>query len=291
VAIAVHGGAPVAAGDGLYVTGADGMLHAVRERLPGFACSVCLVEGAILVGTGSAGAWRFDHPSARPAAINGWSAAGLGSDAGSGVSTSLEVFAGRSADAPLFGLTGEGQLTDGPCLAATAEEDAGGLVALVERSREVCLVRGVPGRFGVDAITDRETASLLRAGAPRLATAGDTVVVLPAVPDAVPLLWSGGEGFVRLPAAAGATALALDGEDPSWIAAAFLDSERGHAEVRVSDDGGRSFQAALEIGPGSGSGPPAVTALAVDAGTTTRLYAVTGRGVYRITLRRRTREH
>jgi hypothetical protein len=303
-AVAVGGGAPVAAGDAVFVLGADGLLHAVRERLPACAGSVCLAGDAIVVGTDTAGAFRFDHPAAVPVAINGWSTLGLGPYRGPAVSTSLEVFAGRRAGAPLFGLTGEGQLfasrdlgehwagpvTDGPCLAATAEEDGGELAALVRGPEGLFLVRGRPGHLRARRVADPRIEGWLRAGPPRLVAAGASVAVMPADPGAPLLLSLDGGEPAALPAVTGATAVALDGEDPSWLAVAVVDPEGGRAEVRLSEDGGRSFCTALHLEPGDG-GSPAVTALAADAGTSTRLFAVTARGLFRLTLRGRTRGH
>jgi hypothetical protein len=303
VAIDVRGGAPVAAGDEVFALGADGRLHAVREHLPSRATSVRVLGGSIVVGTEAAGALRLDHPGARPEAINGWSSQGLGPRVGQGISTAFTIFAGGSADPTLFGLTGEGQvfasrdvgehwagpLTTGRCLAATAVEDTGELAALVDGPAGVVLVRGHPGRLRAVRNAGSGFETLLRAGTARLVAAGPLVAVIPAG-AAEPLLLSvDGAGLVAL--AAGVTAVALDGDDPAWIAAAFHDPGADRAEVRVSGDGGRSFQVALVIEPEDGPGSPAVTALAVDAGTTTKIYAVTGRGVYRLTLRQRTRGH
>jgi hypothetical protein len=305
VAIDVRGGAPVAAGDEVFALGADGKLHAVRERLPSRATSVCVRGGSIVVGTETAGALRLDHKAARPEAINGWSSLGLETPAGQGISTEFTVFAGGCEDPALFGLTGEGQvfasrdlgehwagpLTSGRCFAATAAEDTGELVALVDGPGGIFLVRGHPGRLRATRCVDPGIEALLRAGPARMVAAGPAVAVLPAGALAPLLLSIGGAQLVPLASAPGVTAVALDSDDSAWIAAAFRGPSADRAEVRVSNDGGRSFQVALAIESEDGSGSPAVTALVVDAGTTTKIYAVTGRGVYRLTLRQRTRGH
>jgi hypothetical protein len=311
-AVAVSGGAVVGAGDGLFVLGADGMLHRAAERLSGQGNSICVHGDHTFVGTDTAGALRFGVRGQEATPINSWNAVWLGERQLDGrVTTSIRL-AGQPVDDGfrLLGLTGEGQLfasldlgrtwvgplSAGKCLSVVAVDGTEEAVALIGGpGADPSLVVSADLQQWREIPTPPALSAAARTGEVRLAAS--ELTILAAVEDrTAPLLCSldRGQSWGEISALTGVTALAVDPGDPGWIAAATHDPDRDLGLVRISEDGGKIWRTAAITGrersrrgrSGSTEIHGMVTCLIVDVGRTRRLFAVTGEGVHQIALAR-----
>jgi hypothetical protein len=309
-AVAVSGGAVIAVGDGVFVLGADGMLHRAPDRLSGQGNSICVHGEFTLVGTDTAGAFRLGSRDRQATAINSWNAVWVGEKQLAGrVTTSIRV-SGQPIDDGfrLLGLTGEGQLfasldlgrtwvgplSAGKCISVVPLEGAKEVVALIAGAKTPpSLVVSADLRQWREIPTPPALGAAARAGTVRLAASEQTILAAAEDPTA-PLLCSldRGESWSEISTLGGVTALAVDPGDPGWIAAATHDPDRDLGLVRVSQDGGKIWRTAAITGrerSRRGRGAAAevhgmVTLLLVDVGRHRRLFAVAGEGVHQIVL-------
>jgi hypothetical protein len=311
-AVAVDGGAVVGAGEGIFVLGADGMLHRTPVEIAGRCRTVCVFGQHTFVGTDSAGAYRLSERERSAVAINGWNSIWIDERAVMGrVTTTFDI-----VDQPLgdelrvLGWTGEGQLfastdlgqtwsgplTEGKCLGAAVDEVAGEVVALVRvagsgsrlmASRDLETWRGLT--------TPEPLAGVDQPGSFALAAAEGTLLAAVDAPGS-PLLCSfdSGASWSERPEVVGVTALAVDPGGPGRIAVAVHDPDEDMGLVRVSEDGGKSWRTAAVTGSERRARTRSaadgflgrVTCLLVDVGRTRRLFVVAGEGVQRIVLAR-----
>jgi hypothetical protein len=309
-AVAVDGGAVVGAGEGIFVLGADGMLHQASVEVPGYCGSVCVCGNHTFVGTDGAGAFRVSERDGDAAPINAWNTVWIGGRPVMGrVTTSFEIVGqplgdgirllGRTGEGQLFassdsGRTWSGPLTDGKCLAAAAVEGSAAVIALVG---------GAGSSSRLVATTDLESwrpletpqllAGVDQPGSVHLAAADGTLLAAPDLPGA-PLACSfdGGQSWTERSGVVGVTALAVDPGGSGRIAVATYDAERDLGLVRVSEDYGQSWKIAAVAGQepaarGRGDADDAlgrVTCLVIEVGRTRRLYVTAGEGAQRIVL-------
>lgn len=309
-AVAVDGGAVVGAGEGIFVLGADGMLHHASAEVAGYCGSVSVFGNHTFVGTEGAGAFRLGERDEDGTPINAWNTVWVAGKPVMGrVTTSFEItgqplddgirLLGRTGEGQLFasadlGLSWSGPLTDGKCLAAAAVEGSTAVIALVRGS-------GAASRLvsSTDLVSWHrlETPALLEAvdqpGGARLAAADGTMLAAVDLPSA-PLVCSfdGGQSWSERRELTDVTALAVDPGGTGWVAVATYDAERDLGLVRVSEDYGQSWKVAAVAGQEASAGGHRdaegpygrVTCLVIDVGRTRRLYVVAGEGAQRIVL-------
>ncbi len=313
-AAAFAGGSPVAVGDGLFVLGADGMLHPTIEsqRLgETVATSVCAHGESIFIGTRIGGALVTRDKGRTLTAINSWYTHGLGRDTRTSVdrlSTRFEIHGrtyqngyrliGRTGEGQVFVSTDEGRTWHGPligdrCLALATVAGDGELVAIVDTAEQISLVK-FEGVEEVARLSIPESlANAVADGGVLLGAGVDTFMI--ASPPVMPhCSLDGGQTWSPVEGIGGVTALAFDPEDPGWIAAATHNSSQGLGVVRFSEDSGRNWSTAITLGGGGSTDPglPAeqrgrILQLVVDdEARARRVIAVTAHGLYQLTLAR-----
>ncbi len=303
---------PLAGADGLYTLGADGQLH--RGPLPASGEnfqveSLSCVGDDIFVGTKSSGAFRTRARSAAWTAINDWFTGGLADDVSSSesIGAGLTVFATQTGShIRLFGLTAAGQLFasddrgrsfHGPltrqrCLAATVVEGTSAVLALVGSRDAPQLLRA---DFNLAFEPVAVAAELT--GPPdteyKLCACQETYLLVRDLSTA-PLLCSVDAGRTWFEASQihGPTAVAIDPDNPTWLAAAVRERKRDLGLVRISEDGGHTWKTALvtgrdleedEVGPPvplSATRDGTVLSLCIHSDTKRRLLCGTRSGVY-----------
>ncbi len=313
-AAAFAGGSPIAVGGGLFVLGADGMLHPTIEsqRLgETVATSVCAHGESIFIGTRIGGALVTRDKGQTLTAINSWYTHGLGRDERTSIdrlSTRFEIHGcGYQDGYRLIGHTGEGQIfasTDGGrtwngpligdrCLALATVAGDGELVGIVDAAGEISLIK-FKGVEEVARLSLPESlATAIADGGVVLGAGVDTVMV--ASPPVMPhCSLDGGQTWSPVEGIGGVTALAFDPADPGWIAAATHNSTQGLGVVRFSEDSGRNWSTAITLG-GVGPSDPGLPAehrgkilqlVVDDEARARRVIAVTAHGLYQLTLAR-----
>lgn len=303
---------PLAGGDGLYTLGADGLLH--RGPLPTSGenlrvGSLACVDDDIFVGTQSSGAFRTRPRATAWTAINDWFTGGLADDmsASESIGAGLTVFAAKmGSHVRLFGLTAAGELfasddrgrsfhgplTPQRCLAAAVVEGTSAVLALVGAPEAPQLMRAdfnltfEPVCVTADLTGPADTAYALCACQDTYLLARDSATA--------PLLCSVDAGRTWFEASQihGPTALAIDPDNPTWLAAGLRDRRRDLGMVRVSDDGGHTWKTALvtgrdleedDLGPPTGGLPMrdgTVLSICIRSDTKRRLLCGTRNGVY-----------
>jgi hypothetical protein len=293
--IAVVDGALLAAGDGLYRVGADGLLHRYDAENEIDAVSVCAAGAAILLGTERLGLLRAEGFGRAVEPFGIWLDARCAAERR--LPGPLAVF---GAGAVLAGLTGDGELIAsddegrtwrGPlaerrCLAAATWEGETAILALVDGEEGPALLAGDgrakwwrPGAPCPIGASDRSAKISIAAAGGVIAIGSDR----PGAPLSVSM--DHGESFSEVAAVTGITAIAVDAREPGWIAAATWDPAEGVGAVRVSLDGGKTWRTAFATGRAEEREDPSfrpgrVTSLAVAGDDVRLLYAVTGEGVY-----------
>ncbi|MCP4606962.1 MAG: hypothetical protein GY847_41700 [Proteobacteria bacterium] len=315
-AAAFSGGSPIAVGDGLFVLGADSMLHPVVGSQGLMATSISVCGETIFFGTESRGALFTKDRAQSLTQINSWYTHDLIHDERAsfkGISSQFEIFGQElSSGYRLIGRTGSGQiftsldnghswqgpLIQGHCLAICPVCGREELVAMVDSaSQGVCLHRNkdhdVWERLNFPDII-AQAASKNRIS---LSAVAETVVV--AVDDpSIPMYCSldDGQTWLSVEGLKGVTAVALDPDDPGWIAAATYNPVQNLGVVRLSDDGGQNWRVALTIESPNEDDELASTQntqnecrildLVVHTGRMRQVLAATSRGVHLITLAR-----
>ena len=297
--VAVVDGALLAAGDGLYRAGADGLLHRYDSEDEIDAVSVYAAGAAVFLGTERRGLLRAEGFDRAPTPFGVWLDPRC--QTGRGLSGAFTVFGERLEDRlRLTGITGErellasedggntwrGPLTERPCLAAAPWEGEASVLALVDEEGGPSLLRS-DGQWAwrrVEAPCPIKSAD--RAAKISIAAAGG-VIAVGSDRLGAPLYVSLDRGgrFAEILAVTGVTAIAVDAHEPGWIAAATWDPEEGTGAVRVSRDGGKTWRTAFETGRADEREEPVyrpgrVTWLAVVGDSCRRLVAVTGEGAY-----------
>jgi hypothetical protein len=319
VAGAFVSGSPIGVGDGLFVLGADGMLHTQvgSERLgPMKPTCVCVDDESIYVGTERGGALKTVDQGRNITPINSWYTLGLteGVDSSSNRLSTPFHLCGQNTDAGhrLVGLTAQGQLfyshdqgrswsnlrADGRCIQVALVGGTTDLIALVEsregepllyRSRDITEWRNLPLPTGIGTTLD--------AGKISIAANGDCIILArDAAQDAVHISLDCAESWISVETLARVTALAIDPVEPTWTVAATYEPGPGTGTVWISEDSGINWQAVFSTGEEetSPSGPGdsqarfahRVTDLVIDAGRVRRVMAVTPGGIYLATLTR-----
>jgi len=297
--VAIVDGALLAAGDGLYRIGADGLLHRYDSEDEIDAVSVYAAGTAVFLGTERRGLLRAAGFERAPTPFGVWIDPRCPTERV--LPDALMIFGERLEDRlRLIGVTGAGELLaseDGgstwrgplaerPCLAVAPWEDDASVLALVDEEGGPALLRS----------DERWTWRLLEAPCPigsadrtakiSIAAAGG-VIAVGSDRRGAPLYVSLDRGgrFAEIRAVTGVTAIAVDAHEPGWIAAATWDPDKGTGAVRVSRDGGKNWRTAFETGRAEEREEPVyrpgrVSWLAVVGDVSRRLVAVTGEGAY-----------
>ncbi len=309
---------PLVVGDGIFRTGADGMFHRLESSPTIRANSVCSTGNTVFIGTKRHGALMMSDNDGRMRPINGWNHPGGETDSGL-VDTSFAVMGQQVGDRyQLIGCARAGQifmstdlgrtwsapLTEGSCLAACVVQGTTSVLVLeslagknrVIRSDNLAKWRQIP--------LPADIAHAVSHGPTRLAACEGTILIAVDAPS-VPLFCSmdnGGTWF-ESEATTRVTAMALDPEDPGWIAAAAHRADDDLGMVRICRDGGRTWNTVLVTGrerhvsENDADGKSRTVAhgrvldLAVvtDAGRT--LYVVANEGVHKLTFSKHELEH
>ncbi len=298
--VAFVDGAPLAAGDGLYRLGADGLLHRYDAEEEIGAIAIAAAGDDVFIGTAQRGLLRARGfggalaPLGVPRSLRGQDDARDGTIA-------FRLFALlRGGGVRLVGLTGGGRLLssdDGGaswsglaegtrCTAACPVEGEDGLLALAVEAGGAFLLAlhgdGQPARI---ALPDAFAAAALES--PINLAAGGGVVALAVDRPGTPLLVSIDRGarFSEIRAVVGVTALAVDPREPGWIAAAQYRGNSDLGTIRTSRDGGATWRTAFTVGRAEereerDRGRGRVASLAVVGEDARLLVAVAGDGVY-----------
>ncbi len=317
-------GSPIAVGDGLFVPGADGMLHPVlsAQRLAEMqATSICIHDKTLFIGTQCGGAVATKDRGVGFQTLNSWYTSGLASDSQTlpeQLSTSFGILGQHTEGGfRLFGCTGEGQLflsmdrgaswrgplIRGHCLDLSPVAGSSDLTALVDsqdhgiqllRSRDLKKWDPLSLPDGFTLAVNKSTVCL--------AASTETMVIAAEDPevDAYCSL-DNGRTWGTIDGLKGVTALALDGEDPGWIAAAVHDESNNGGLLRISQDGGKHFKTVLKTGEVDQDNPSKsvkevnrdgrILDLILDVGRTHQVIAITQGGIYLVTLTRKGVSH
>jgi hypothetical protein len=300
-----HEGVPLGVGEGIYLSGADQMLHEVTPAgISDFlATSVAGKPGVLFVGTTRQGALRSRDRGHTIQPVNSWYTQGLetGDAMGSGACSTTFTIKGQDAPAGyrLFGWTGEGQLycsVDdgdtwfGPLLKGRCCESLkvvkGSELAVVlasSRMKTGLLMKTWDMRHFEPLLLPLPLASQLTSTNAVFDVAPGMLVVGTALPGA-PCYLSSDEGvkWTVLEGISGITALVVDQEAPDWMAAAITGRD-GKAIIRVTEDRGKRWQTACEIEPPRLHEKPAsVTSLVLKEDGSRSLIALTKNGAYLI---------
>jgi photosystem II stability/assembly factor-like uncharacterized protein len=320
----VVNGEPIAVGDGLFLLGADGMLHGTSGSKPfgdWLATAVCAHDKTVFVGTQTGGAYATGDQGVSFEPINGWSTLDFSNssrDSSQRVSTSF-CLSGQETQQGfrLLGRTGEGQafysldngrswtglMTPWPCLALAPVHGTFGLVALLDSSTGASLVRSDDlVNWHELAAPDNFINSASR-GMVSIGASAETLVL--GIDDPLaPLFCSldGGRQWKQIKALRGVTAVAPDLENPGWMAAAAYQESRDLGVVRVTEDGGVSWQTVLitgesaperELSSSKADSEPInrVCDLIIDIRRNRQIFAVTRGGIYKVVLANRGVSH
>ncbi|MDD5309797.1 MAG: hypothetical protein PHU25_20975 [Deltaproteobacteria bacterium] len=301
IAVGIAGGALVAVGDGVYLVGADGLLHRREgsQILEGaLATSLTALGGEVFLGSARGGAFATADLGATLAPMNDWYELGLNGPGRAGaqpVSTTFDILGQvHPGGNRLLGLTGEGQLfasdslgrawsgpvTHEPCRAVGVLGN-GEVLALVESLGRLRLRRSSNLSSWTDVPLPGALAATVSGAALRLASGGQTVAAAVDDPDA-PLFLSldGGRAWRELQIVKGVTAVAVDAEDGALAAVAVTRPSSPHAQVLVSPDGGATWKTVLVLREAGAR----VTHLAIDVGRLIRVAAVADGKVRVVTL-------
>lgn len=308
--VAFVDGALLAAGDGLYRVGADGLLHRFDAEVEIDAVSVCTAGAAVFLGTERRGLMRTEGFGGAVEPGGTWFDARCSSERA--LPGPLALFALRLEEGVVLaaltargellasddgGGTWRGPLTRRRCLAAAAWEAEASILALVEDADGPVLVSTCARGGTQRACAGRPIDAARRASKISLAAAGSLIAVgsdLPGAPLRVSM--DRGESFSDAAAVAGVTALATDAREPGWIAAATWDPGAGVGAIRVSRDGGKAWRTAFTTGRAEEREEPVyrpgrVTFLKALGDDVRLLVAATGEGVYSAPLPAGTAEH
>lgn len=317
-AIEVTGDGPLVVGDGIFRTGADGMFHRLESSPTVRADSVCSTGKTVFVGTSRHGALVMSGIDGLMRPINGWNHPGTDTDTGL-VNTSFTVMGQPVGDRyRLIGCTKAGQIfmtTDlgrtwsaplmkGSCLAACVVQGTTSVLVLENLAGKNRMIRSDDLAKWHQIPLPVDIAHAASHGPTRLAACEGTILIAVDAPS-VPLFCSmdNGGSWFESEATTRVTAMALDPEDPGWIAAAAYRADDDLGIVRICRDGGRTWNTVLVTGrercaneDGTGKKSRTVKhglvldlAVMTDAGRT--LYVVAKEGVHKLTISKHELEH
>ena len=300
-----HRGAPIGVGDGMYVLGADQMLHEVP--LSGLqdmvATSVVGHREALFVGTTCQGAFVSVDRGRSVHAINSWYTQGLdkGDSMRSGAYSTAFTLAGQSGanGFRLLGWTGEGQLyssTDdgesweGPLLKGWRCE-----TLRTEKNGDVAVVLAVSRSSSGTLLSTRDFESFHPLTLPAslssvMTTANAVFDVAPGVVAAgmsvpgSPLFLSFDEGntWHQAKGVTGITALVIDQEASDWIAVAVT-GRGGAPTICISENRGKNWREVCALpAPATVRKHSPITSLVLKDDGFRALVALTENGVYMV---------
>ncbi len=318
-AAALVDGKPIGVGQGLFALGADGLLHQVpdsKSLADSMATSICSHQGVMFIGTQFGGAVITRDHGRTYETINNWHSLGFDEPdqqvnppistpfylTGQPIGSGYRII-GRTGNGQLFVSDSEGQRWSGVampwhCLAVTPIKGTADVIALFESNKGAQLVRSTDLKEW-KKLRLPDDFSQIAPHAPLSLDASNETIVIAADDSLSSLIRSldGGETWTAIDAVRSATAVALDSENPGWIAAAVHQSMRNQGVVRISEDGGTSWQTALitcavdheetALPPPTDDGDEGsgrVDALHIEIGRTQQIIAVTPGGIYKTVL-------
>jgi hypothetical protein len=290
---AIVSGAALAAGDGLYRLGADGLLHRYDDEEEELgALTIAAVDEAVFIGTGERGVLRavgFGRSLVQveiPSAGEPFSCRVFAQRTSAGVRLVALTGGGRLFASDDLGRSFRGPLLEHRCLAALPVEGEESLLALVARGGEAELLESADLESW-SRIALPEPVAALALDAPVSIAAGGGVLAIALDCPSPPLFTSidKGASFNEIAAVKDVTALAVDGREPGWIAAATYRLEEDVGIVRTSRDAGATWRTAFVTGLAEEREEPCaergrVVSLSVEGEDTRLLVAVAGDGVY-----------
>ncbi len=305
-------------GDGVFRKGADGMFHRSESSTTIRANSVCSTRNAVFIGTVRHGALVMTGSDGRMRPINGWNHPGTETDSGP-VDTSFAVMGQQVGDRyRLIGCAKAGQIfmsTDlGRTWSAPLTRGSCLTTCVVQGTTSVLVLENLEGKNRVIRSDDLvkwnqvplpvDIAHAVSHGPTRLAACEGTILIAVDAPS-VPLFCSmdNGGSWFESEATTRVTAMALDPEDPGWIAAAAYRADDDLGVVRICRDGGRTWNTVLvtgrerhadeddvdEKGRTVRRGRVLDLAVVTNAGRT--LYVVANEGVHKLTFSKHELEH
>jgi hypothetical protein len=319
ITAAFDSGSPVALGEGLFVLGADGMLHAKvgSERLGGITpTSLCIHDLTIFIGTECGGVVRTQDRGDNYTPLNSWYTKDLPASVevlSDRISTSVQLVGQRvtgkyrlvirTDEGQLFASDDSGDSWRGPllgdrCLAIGKVGGTRELIALIKNPKgETILAASQDLTTWPEQSLPGELAYHARHRHVCLAASGNTVVVMvrdASLPAYISL--NRGRSWSEVRGIENVTAFAIDPEDPAWMVAATYDPMVDLGIVHVSDDGGRSWQTILATENDQAKIQAVsnrrvrhlnrISDLIVDIGRTRQIMVVTASGIYLATLAR-----
>jgi len=305
VAISVKSDILIAVGSGLFMIGADGMLHQINASTELNGTSVCSHDDFTFIGTSNQGALMMSGTDSHLTPINAWNMLGVGDKSDSTVATSFDIIGqpqdnnsyrllGSTKGGQLFasldlGLTWFGPLTPERCLAKTVISNTEEVLVLTRSGDGAQLLRSCDLEHWEKINIPANLEKLVRKGNVTLAANSKTFVIGLDNPD-VPLFYSldSAETWQSNESIKNVTALTLDIENPGCILAATYHSQQGQGQLRISRDGGHEWKTLLVTGkhnsPKSPTDGKIRQIVANINGTHPEVFVVSGEGVHHLVL-------
>jgi len=312
----------VAVGDGVFLLGGDDTLHRLEVAHDLVGTSAVAYRELTFIGTARHGMLVMSGTGGRLRPMNGWNNLGMTRPPRGGVvETPFFVdgqrfeggfrLVGRDGSGQLFasvdlGATWTGPLSDGRCLAMTMVGGSEEVLAAMIIEGEPYLLRSRDLARWTEVPIPERMEPLIPSSPIRLAATARTLVVGAGGGD--PRLFvslDGGRSWREVEAPAGVDAVAVDPQDPAWIAMAAAPPEGAGHSVRVSRDGGILWKTVAVCCPqddpptGERAGVDGVAVeqasgwvqLAVRPGPRRVLFLVTPAGVHRLSFSTRETSH
>lgn len=304
VSLSAQGENLVAVGDGVYLMGADGLMHNILTTPEITGTSATGYREMTFIGTRRHGVMVMVGTDPRLRSLNDWYSLDMDEPLKAGtIETAFTVMgqrfeggfrllgadgSGRLFESRNAGTTWRGPLPRGRCVGITAVGDTDDVAGIF-------IEDGTPGLAmsrDLDTWTSVPIPSRLRElladGRSSIAAATGTIAVAPLRSDAgIFITLDGGESWREAGVVLGGTAVAVDPQDPSWLAVAGRDPSTGNCAVRVSGDGGFLWNTALVLDEDHGEDLEVgriVWQLALVPGKSRTLYVVETGGIHQISM-------
>lgn len=311
VALTSLGDSLVVVGDGVYMMGADGMVHELATTPEIEATSVVGHREMTYIGTRRNGVVTLTGSDPRLRPLNDWYSLDMQEPVKAGmIETSFSLvghdldgrlrLVGTDGSGRIFesldeGATWKGPLDLGRCLGIAPVGDTPQVIAAFQEGKNLSLRASEDLVSWTHVPISRPMEGFGTGPSMALAAATGTIALAPGEDDTGLFVtlddgisWREARSLHRV------SAVAIDPQDPSWLAAAGRDPGSGLVAVRVSGDGGTTWNTAIildEEREDEARGERRVEQLKVVSGSHRILYVVETGGVHQVTITSRHTSH